>query len=182
MNEKLGTISLKCTGCGASLDITPDLDVFSCSYCGARQIVRRGTGTISLKPLEEAISRVQHGTDRTAAELAVRRLREDLATADLELRRARTDFRKQGGGGQFGLLFIMFGGMGAFALLLSFGQFFLGSVVLIAGFAIPLVFSRSLLSRARITFEEREQQLTTKRNQINGELQRNLALLNNQSA
>ena len=131
MNESFGTVSLKCTGCGACLDITPDLEIFSCSYCGARQMVRRGGGTVSLKPLEEAISRVQQGTDRTAAELAVRRLREDLAAADLELQRAQGDFNKQAGGGQFQLLFIMCGGAGICVGLLALGQGLLGILVLI---------------------------------------------------
>lgn len=82
MGEGPGIVSLRCTGCGAALEITPDLDVFSCSYCGAGQLVRRSGGTVSLKPLEAAISRVQQGTDRTAAELAIRRLREDLTTLE----------------------------------------------------------------------------------------------------
>lgn len=81
-NEGLRIVNLRCTGCGAPLDITPDLDVFSCSYCGAQQAVHRSGGTVSLKPLEAAISRVQQGTDRTAAELAIRRLREDLTTLE----------------------------------------------------------------------------------------------------
>ena len=88
-------VSLICTSCGASLDITPDLDIFSCGYCGHRLLVRRSGGTVSLKSLEEAVSRVQHGTDRTAAELALRRLREDLAAKDEEIAKLRAQFLVQ---------------------------------------------------------------------------------------
>ena len=79
MSQPIGIISLKCPNCGAAVSITPELDVFACGYCGAQQMVQRGSGTVSLKLIGEAIARVQHGTDRTAAELAIRRLRDDLA-------------------------------------------------------------------------------------------------------
>lgn len=84
MSQPLGIISLKCPNCGAAVSITPELDVFACGYCGAQQMVQRGSGTVSLKLLGEAIARIQHGTDRTAAELAIRRLREELATLEVE--------------------------------------------------------------------------------------------------
>ena len=175
MNESLGIVSLKCTGCGASLDITPDLEVFTCTYCGARQMVRRGGGTVSLKPLEEAISRVQQGTDRTASELAVRRLREDLTAADRELQRLRDEFQKADAGGQI----VMFGGMGLCVFLVLFGQIFLAVLALIIAiaFAIPL-FSRRFLGSARKSFAECEQRLAAKSKQIDSELQRHLELLN----
>jgi hypothetical protein len=49
--------------------------------------VQRHGGTVSLKLLGDAIARVQVGTDRTAAELAVRRLREDFAVLEDERNR-----------------------------------------------------------------------------------------------
>ena len=81
------TITLKCPSCGANLAITPEMDTFACGYCGVQQMVQRSGGTVSLKLIEEAIARVQLGTDRTAAELAIRRLREDLAGAEAERER-----------------------------------------------------------------------------------------------
>ena len=69
---------MKCPHCGAALEITDELERFACSYCGAQQLVQRTGGIVALKLVGDAISRVQQGTDRTAAELAVRRLREDL--------------------------------------------------------------------------------------------------------
>ena len=181
MNESLGAITLKCTGCGASLDITPDLDVFSCGYCGARQLVRRSGGTVSLKPVEEAISRVQQGTDRTAAELAVRRLREDLAAIDRKIQQARADFSNQGVGSGTRLAFTVMTGMGISVLFIMFQYFILGIVTFIA-ICVALALSWKLIARARARFTALEGPLTAKRNYIDVDLQRYLALLNNQSA
>lgn len=78
MNGELKIINLKCSGCGAPLEISSNMEDFSCGYCGAAQrVVRRG-GTVSLALIGEAIAKVQAGTDKTAAELAIRRLRDDL--------------------------------------------------------------------------------------------------------
>jgi DNA-directed RNA polymerase subunit RPC12/RpoP len=77
-------VGLKCPSCGGNLDIAPDMDTFACGYCGTRQVVQRRGGTVCLKPIGEAIARVQVGTDRTAAELAVRRLRGDLVAIEQE--------------------------------------------------------------------------------------------------
>lgn len=79
------TIALKCASCGAGLDIRPDMSQFACGYCGTNQVVERVGGTVSLKLLGDAIARVQASTDRTAAELAVRRLRDDLAVIQRQL-------------------------------------------------------------------------------------------------
>jgi hypothetical protein len=79
----LGNITLKCSNCGANLQITNEMSTFACGYCGASQMVERSGGTISLKLLTNAISKVQVGTDKTAAELALRRLSEELAQIEL---------------------------------------------------------------------------------------------------
>jgi hypothetical protein len=73
----LNSIPLKCPNCGANLEITPEMETFACGYCGASQMVTRSGGTVSLRLLTEGIAKVQAGTDKTAAELAIRRLRED---------------------------------------------------------------------------------------------------------
>lgn len=78
MQNQTLVISLRCASCGASLSIGPDMDQFACGYCGATQIVERSGGTVSLKIIEQAISRVQIGTDKTAAELALKRLDQEL--------------------------------------------------------------------------------------------------------
>jgi hypothetical protein len=52
---------------------------FACGYCGSNQVVERSGGTVSLKPVVEAVARVQIGTDKTAAELAIPRLQQELS-------------------------------------------------------------------------------------------------------
>jgi len=84
MNPAFQTITLKCPSCGANLAITLEMDAFACRYCGTQQVVQRSGGTVSLKLIGEAIARVQLGTDRTASELAIRRLREDIAAVEAE--------------------------------------------------------------------------------------------------
>jgi DNA-directed RNA polymerase subunit RPC12/RpoP len=75
-------LTLKCPDCGASLEISPDMDSFACGYCGSQQIVQRRGGTVSLKLVTDAIAKVQAGTDRTASELALQRLEKEIAAAD----------------------------------------------------------------------------------------------------
>ena len=72
------TLSLKCSNCGGDLKIGSDVEHFACGYCGSSQVVHRDGGIVTLKAVEAAIAKVQLGTDRTAAELAVRRLKDDL--------------------------------------------------------------------------------------------------------
>jgi len=71
-------IRLRCPNCGANLQIFDDMSRFACAYCGSEQIVERRGGTVSLKLIAEAISKVQRGTDKTAAELALTRLEREL--------------------------------------------------------------------------------------------------------
>lgn len=76
-------IPINCPGCGAALKISPDMDVFACGYCGqSLRAVHRG-GTVSLQRIADAMARVKNNTDRTASELALRRL-------DGELRKIRS--------------------------------------------------------------------------------------------
>lgn len=85
MNDQIRTLTLKCPSCNAALEVFPDMERFSCGYCGTQQIVLRRGGTVSLKLIAESISRVQVGTDRTAAELALVRLKHELAATDAKL-------------------------------------------------------------------------------------------------
>jgi ribosomal protein S27E len=71
MTEKF--VALKCQSCGASLEVYDDMERFACGYCGTEMIVQRRGGTVALKAVAEAIHRVQIGTDKTAAELALAR-------------------------------------------------------------------------------------------------------------
>lgn len=74
-------LKLSCANCLAPLEIGEDLERFTCSYCGAAQIIERSGGVIATRKIETALKAVQRGTDRTAAELAIPRLTRELAEA-----------------------------------------------------------------------------------------------------
>ena len=84
MDDILRTIILQCPSCGANLEITPDMTAFACGYCSTQQMVQRRGGSVSLKLIGEAIARVQRGTDRTASELAIRRIQDELAVVEAQ--------------------------------------------------------------------------------------------------
>lgn len=77
----MALLKLNCANCSAPLEIGDDLTRFTCSYCGTPQIVERAGGIVALKKVQSAIHAVQRGTDRTAAELAMPRLANELAQA-----------------------------------------------------------------------------------------------------
>lgn len=72
-------ITLSCPSCGGKLEITKDLERFACGHCGTEHIVRRTPSTISLAPVTEVLEKVRDNTDRTAAELAIPRLKKEIA-------------------------------------------------------------------------------------------------------
>ena len=71
-------IPLKCPSCAAKLEVAGELEHFTCGYCGTELIVNRHGGTVSLKVVADAISKVQIGTDEMAAELAIQRLTREI--------------------------------------------------------------------------------------------------------
>jgi len=80
------SITLTCPNCGGKLVVTKDIDRFACIYCGNEHIVKRGEGVISLQPIvtglkkvQYGVANVQQGVDKTASELAIRRLQEELS-------------------------------------------------------------------------------------------------------
>ncbi len=54
------------------------LTEFACAHCGNEHIVKRGDGIIFLQPVVEGLQRVQSGVDKTASELAIKRLMEEI--------------------------------------------------------------------------------------------------------
>ncbi|MBA2527016.1 MAG: hypothetical protein H0V18_14730 [Pyrinomonadaceae bacterium] len=81
MPEHIKVVNLNCTSCGGALEIAGDMERFSCGYCGSALMVQRRGGTIGLSLVGDAVARVQVGTEKTAAELALVRLDKELATA-----------------------------------------------------------------------------------------------------
>lgn len=87
-------IAMGCPNCGAGLEITSDLETFACAYCGSTIKVTRHGGTVSLKELEQAINGIKTSTDRIAAELALKRLGDELGEVTSEILTAEVDLEK----------------------------------------------------------------------------------------
>lgn len=97
MPQNLKILSLKCPSCGGPLDVSEEQCRFSCAYCGSEQVVIRRGGTVTLKLIGDAIAKVQIGTDRTAAELAISRLRGDLNALQTERQQQALPLAARGG-------------------------------------------------------------------------------------
>lgn len=141
-------ITLSCPACGGKLEITNDVERFACSHCGREHLVRRGGGAISLAPILDTLQRVEASTGRTASELAIVRLKKEIA----ELQAARHAILDRNPKPAPSALFVfpvMIGSLslciGAVALMdnnaRSFSFLAFGFVVALIGI-VPLVFMR----------------------------------------
>jgi DNA-directed RNA polymerase subunit RPC12/RpoP len=72
-------VTLSCPSCGGKLEITDDVERFACAHCGREHIVKRSGGIVSLSPVVDAIRQVGIGVDKTAAELAIVRLKTEIS-------------------------------------------------------------------------------------------------------
>jgi DNA-directed RNA polymerase subunit RPC12/RpoP len=71
-------VTLTCLSCGGKLEITKDIDRFACGYCGNEQIVKRSGGIVSLALIADDIKSMKTGVDKTAAELAIPRIKKEI--------------------------------------------------------------------------------------------------------
>jgi ribosomal protein S27AE len=92
--EQIKIVKLNCANCGGVLEIHRDMDQFACGYCGSAQIVERRGGTVALRLVVDAVARVQVGTDKTAAELALVRLEKELASTYAQWQAASVNFSR----------------------------------------------------------------------------------------
>ena len=115
-------IKMTCPSCGGNLEITQDIDRFACAHCGVEHIVKRAGGIVSLSPVVEGIKQVQVGTDKTAAELALKRLEKEIPELENMLLKIKEEIELKRGENSFynrvmvplsmGLLpGVLFGGM-----------------------------------------------------------------------
>lgn len=74
----IDTFSLTCPSCGGKLQVSKDLDRFACGYCGNELIVRRSGGVVSIAPVIDSLKEVKVGVDKTASELAIVRLKNEI--------------------------------------------------------------------------------------------------------
>jgi predicted RNA-binding Zn-ribbon protein involved in translation (DUF1610 family) len=87
--------SLKCSLCSAPLKSTPDAGRFVCPDCGSEVSTGRNYQNYSLKSVVEAVSKLQADNDKTYAELAIRRLQEDLAALHEQRQQLEAAYQNQ---------------------------------------------------------------------------------------
>lgn len=80
-------IALECIKCGGSLRVSADRERFTCNFCGTDHLIK--DGVVSLSPMIDALKGVKGGVDRTAAELAIRRIRDDVSALQIQLAEAK---------------------------------------------------------------------------------------------
>jgi hypothetical protein len=73
-----GIITLSCPNCGGKLEIAEGLDRFACAHRGVEHIVERRGGTISLDPVMGRLDEIKEGSDKTASELAIQRIKQEI--------------------------------------------------------------------------------------------------------
>lgn len=73
-------VTLSCPSCGTRLQISNELSRFACSHCGNEHVVKRSGGIVSLDPVVEQLKNVRTGVDKTASELAIKRLKDEIET------------------------------------------------------------------------------------------------------
>ena len=67
-------VTLTCPSCSGKLKITNDVHRFACGHCGNEHIVKREDGIVAISVIVDKLGKIQHGTDKTASELAIKRL------------------------------------------------------------------------------------------------------------
>jgi len=87
--DSIASLSLKCQNCGAPLNIAQQMERITCGYCGSEQIIQRSGAEVSLKIVGDAIAKVQFGVDKSASELAIKRLQAKLQSDTAEWQRCR---------------------------------------------------------------------------------------------
>jgi len=113
-------VTLSCPNCGGKLEITPDIERFACAYCGQEQLVNRGHGIISLKPVLDRLASVKQSVERNveaseqvANELALQRIVKERTAAEAALETALQSIQEQRSSalkmGCFGILLIGLG-------------------------------------------------------------------------
>lgn len=92
-------ITLSCPNCGGKLQITPDIERFACEFCGYEHLVRRSGGMVSLEPVVQMMGQITNSfshvgtrmnklsfnTEKQAAELTIKRLKEEIAELQTSL-------------------------------------------------------------------------------------------------
>ena len=79
-------VTLTCPTCGGRLEIAKNIERFACGFCGNELIVQRAGGIVSIMPVVEELKQVKSGVDRTASELALKRLRREIKEVEIKIK------------------------------------------------------------------------------------------------
>jgi DNA-directed RNA polymerase subunit RPC12/RpoP len=86
---------LTCRTCGAKLELTDDIDRFSCSHCGNEFIVQRQGGIVSLKPVVDELEKISGHTGKTAAYSGATAENTDILAAEAKLKILRERIKEK---------------------------------------------------------------------------------------
>jgi len=89
-------LALDCSKCGGALEITPDMEVFKCPFCGVPYMVEREEGTVRVIRLEQRVrvlEEKQSTTDKAVSEISARQELLDTDLARMELAKLREERR-----------------------------------------------------------------------------------------
>ncbi len=67
--------SMTCRNCGGKLAVDKESDQVICQYCGMEFLITHYDGAISIKVLSQGLEKIGVSTDKTASELALKRLK-----------------------------------------------------------------------------------------------------------
>ena len=87
-------LALDCSKCGGALEITPDMDMFKCPFCGVPYMVERKDGTTRVIRLEQRVSVLEEKqvfTDQAVSEIGARQQALDVDMAHIELGKLREE-------------------------------------------------------------------------------------------
>jgi DNA-directed RNA polymerase subunit RPC12/RpoP len=88
-------IKLLCRSCGAKLELTDDIDRFTCLHCGSEWLVNRSGGIESLKVVEDKLEDVVSATKNIVEELKAVKSKEAILREEQLRIEAREEIKKQ---------------------------------------------------------------------------------------
>ncbi|MGC4053144.1 MAG: hypothetical protein QM757_27900 [Paludibaculum sp.] len=140
-------IPLSCENCGGRLEVYEDMTRFACAHCGSEMIAEHRGHTVILKSVQDAIRKVQAGTDKTAAELAIIRLRQEISEKEEEIQQAEAESQAISHGFLLALTLVALLG-----LAVTINGTWMGAFLWIPAVGVALIYysgNRSLRSKAR---------------------------------
>jgi len=95
-------IKLTCNCCGGKLEITDDIERFSCGHCGTEWLVNRGGGIVSLKSVEDNLEKISSSSEKTAEhskilanEIRLKKIKEKITELEKNLEEEKKKIKEQ---------------------------------------------------------------------------------------